>query len=47
MLWDTIKNGNTPGWDPGKALEHLVIGILLRQVRSSHQPDAQAREFPR
>jgi hypothetical protein len=25
MLWDTIKGGNTPGWDQGKALEHLVI----------------------
>jgi hypothetical protein len=25
MLWDTVKSGRTPGWDQGKALEHLVV----------------------
>jgi hypothetical protein len=25
MLWDTIKSGSTPGWNEGKALEHLVV----------------------
>jgi hypothetical protein len=24
-LWIKIKDGNTPGWDPGKALEHLIV----------------------
>jgi hypothetical protein len=24
-LWDGIKRGTTPGWDEGKALEHLVV----------------------
>jgi len=24
-LWKSIKSGNTPGWDKGKALEHLVV----------------------
>jgi hypothetical protein len=24
-LWDTIKAGATPGWEVGKALEHLVV----------------------
>lgn len=25
QLWKQIKSGNTPGWEEGKALEHLVI----------------------
>lgn len=24
-LWEQIKKGETPGWDNGKALEHLVV----------------------
>ncbi len=24
-LWELIKNGNTPGWDGGKAFEYLVL----------------------
>jgi Restriction endonuclease len=24
-LWGAIQSGNTPGWDAGKALEHLII----------------------
>jgi hypothetical protein len=24
-LWEQIEKGETPGWDAGKALEHLVV----------------------
>ncbi|NJM49276.1 MAG: hypothetical protein HC860_26425 [Alkalinema sp. RU_4_3] len=24
-LWTAIQTGDTPGWDPGKAFEYLVI----------------------
>ena len=24
-LWDAIENGDTPGWDDGKALEYLIL----------------------
>lgn len=24
-LWDNIENRNTPGWEPGKAFEYLVL----------------------
>lgn len=25
QLWEEIKNGATPGWEAGKALEYLVL----------------------
>jgi hypothetical protein len=24
-LWDAIKLGKTPGWDPGKVFEYLIL----------------------
>lgn len=24
-LWEDVKNGTTPGWEPGKAFEYLVV----------------------
>ena len=28
QLWEEIKAGNTPGWEPGKAFEYLVMRLF-------------------
>ena len=39
-LWGQIKAGNTPDWDSGKALEHLVVrAFKLSQLEAEYPYD--------
>ncbi len=36
-LWEQIKAGDTPGWDAGKALEHLIVrGFILSNLEAEY-----------
>jgi hypothetical protein len=39
-LWEQIKSGNTPDWESGKALEHLVIrAFKLNKLEAEYPYD--------
>jgi hypothetical protein len=43
-LWEQIKAGKTPGWDGGKALEHLVIrAFRLNKLEAEYPYDVPPR----
>ena len=39
-LWNAIKHGDTPGWEPGKAFEYLVIRAF---ELDKHETDKEVR----
>jgi hypothetical protein len=39
-LWEQIKVGDTPEWDGGKALEHLIVrGFILSRLEAEYPYD--------
>ena len=40
FLWEGIRQGNTPGWEGGKAFEHLIIrAFKLSQLEAEYPYD--------
>lgn len=38
ILWTAIKSGSTPGWEPGRAFEHLVIRAFKLNKMDAEYP---------